>query len=58
MARSKSLSKGASEKKSIESVDSDFKTRGSTTSDKSVQSTSPTNSRTTNNYSDDNNESK
>ena len=58
MVRSKSLSKGTSENKSIESVDSDIKTSGSTTSDKSVQSTSPTNSRTTIHDSSDNNESK
>ena len=46
MARSKALSKGTPQNKSI---DSDNKSSGSTTSDKSVQSTSTSNIRTTNN---------
>ena len=46
MARSKALSKGTPQNKSIES---DNKSSGSTTSDKSVQSTSKSNIQTTNN---------
>ena len=51
MARSKALSKGTPQNKSI---DSDNKSSGSTTSDKSVQSTNPSNIRTTNKYASDN----
>ena len=58
MARSKSLSKGTSENKPIESVDSDIKTSGLTTSDKLGQSTSPTYILTANNDAYDNNECK
>ena len=51
MARSKALSKGTPPNKSI---DSDNKSSGSTTSDKSVQSTSTSNIRTTYNDASDN----
>ena len=43
MARSKALSKGTSKNKLIESTNSDNQSSGSTTSDKSVQSTNPNN---------------
>ena len=58
MARSKSLSKGTSKNQSIESVDFDIKTSGSTTSNKSVQSANVSNSQTTVHDSSDNNKSK
>ena len=54
MARSTALSKGTSENKSIESADSDNKSSYSITSDKSVQSTNPSNIQTTNNDASDN----
>ena len=50
MARSKALSKGTPQNKSI---DSDNKSSGSTTSDKSVQSTSTSNIQSTNNNAAD-----
>ena len=50
MAQSKALSKGTPQNKSI---DSDNKSSGSTTSDKSVQSTSTSNIRSTNNNTAD-----
>ena len=43
MAQSKALSKGISKYKSIESTYLDNKSSGSTTSDKSAQSTNPNN---------------
>ena len=49
MAQSKALSKGLPKNLSIDSTDSDNKSYGSTTSDKSGQSTSISNIRTTNN---------
>ena len=54
MARSKVLSKGTTQNKSIKSTDSNNKSSGSTTSDKPVQSTSTSNiSSTNNNAADD-----
>ena len=49
MAQSKALSKGTPKNKLIESADSDNKSSGSTTSNKSLQSTNPSNIQTTNN---------
>ena len=43
MAQNKALSKGTFKNKSIESNNSDNKSSGLTTSDKSVQSTNPSN---------------
>ena len=54
MAQSKGLSKGTSEDKLIESTDSDNKSSASTISDKSVQSTNPSNIQSTNNDASDN----
>ena len=54
MAQSKALSKGTSKYKSIESTNLDNKSSGSTNSDKSVQSTNPSNILTTNNDAYDN----
>ena len=55
MAQSKALSKGSPKNKLIKSTDSDNKSSGSTTSDKSVQWTSTSNIWTTtiNDASDD-----
>ena len=55
MAQSKALSKGTSENKFIASTNSDNESSGSSTSDKSVQSTSLRNIQTTNNDASDNN---
>ena len=49
MARSKALSKGTPRNKLIKSTNSDNKSSDSTTSDKSVQSTNPSNIQTINN---------
>ena len=57
MAQRKALSKGTSENKYIKlikSTNSDKESRGPTTSDKSVQSTNPSNIQTTNNDASDN----
>ena len=54
MAQSKDLSKGTSKYKSFESTNSDNKSSGTTTSDKSVQSTNPSNIWSTNNDAYDN----
>ena len=53
MAQRKALSKATPQNKSIESTDSDNKSRGSTTLDKSVQSTRTSNVWTTNNNAAD-----
>ena len=54
MVQSKTLSKGASENKLNESTNSDNKSSGPTTSDKSIQSINPGNIWTTNNNASDN----
>ena len=54
MAQSKAQSKGTSKYKSIESTNSDNKSSGSITSDKSILSTNPSNIWTTNNDAYDN----
>ena len=53
MAQSKALSKGSPQNKLIESTYSENKSSGSITSDKSVQSTSTSNTRSTNNNAAD-----
>ena len=49
MAQRKALSKGSSKNESIESTNSDDKSSGSTTLDKSIKFTSTSNMQTTNN---------